>query len=92
MHSHLAAMVGRYIFEERQKVAMLQKDLAKELGVSAQFLGRIEKGEVMIPEDALKTAIKTLDLQASKLTKIYRCAAGLQVEDIINSIKVRKRA
>ncbi|MCJ8275210.1 MAG: helix-turn-helix transcriptional regulator [Bdellovibrionales bacterium] len=53
MHSHLAKMLGQYILEKRNKLGILQKELAEETGISAQFLGRIERGDVMVPEPVL---------------------------------------
>lgn len=94
MHSHLAKMIGQYIVERRQKLGLLQKDLSESLGISAQFLGRIEKGEVMIPEAVLVQSIKVLELKEDKLLKIYRVAANLEVSDIFSVVlkKKRKRA
>lgn len=91
MHSHLAKMIGQYILEERQKQDFLQKDLAAELEISPQFLGRIEKGEVMIPEPALLKAIEVLQLREDRLGKIFRSAANLEVSDLVSMIGKKKR-
>ena len=92
MHSHLAKMLGQYILDERNRQDILQRELAEDLNMSAQFLGRIEKGEVMIPDPSLRKVIRVLDLHSQKLTKIYRCAADLEVESLFKSNKKRKRA
>lgn len=91
MHSHLAKMIGQYILEERQKQDFLQKDLAAELEISPQFLGRIEKGEVMIPEPALLKAIEVLQLREDRLGKIFSSAANLEVSDLVSMIGKKKR-
>ncbi len=91
MHSHLAKMLGQYILEERMEKKWLQKDLAKELDMSAQFLGRIEKGEVLIPESALIKSISLLDLKENRLQTIYRISAQRVVGELIGSVKKRKR-
>lgn len=90
MHSHLAKMLGQYIFEQRQKLGFLQKDLAGQLDMSAQFLGRIEKGEVMIPDPALKKVIGILSLSENKLTTIYRSAGQLSVQSLFSELSAKK--
>ncbi len=57
----LAKLLGEYILEKRKELGMSQKDLRKSLGFSAQFLGRIEKGKVMIPEKCIVRLINLLD-------------------------------
>lgn len=91
MHSHLAKMIGQYVLEQRLKLNILQKDLAEETGVSAQFLGRIERGEVMIPEPVLVNCIKTLSLSEKKMTQIYRMAAGMSVQNLFSKTKKQKK-
>jgi transcriptional regulator with XRE-family HTH domain len=82
IHSHLAKMIGTYILETRQEKEILQRDLAKKLKMSGQFLGRIERGEVMIPNHALIKSIQLLGLQEDRLNKIYRIAGELQVKTL----------
>ena len=91
MHSHLAKMLGQYIYDARTKKGILQRDLAEQIGMSAQFLGRIEKGEVMIPEPALKKAIGYLSLSENKIVSIYRAAAGISAQDLFKDKNKRKR-
>ena len=92
MHSHLAKMLGQYILETRTKKRISQKSLASEFEISAQFLGRIEKGDVMIPEKVLIVAINELQLSESKLVNIYRAAAGTSIQALFKSRKKKKRA
>jgi len=85
MHSHLAKMIGVYLLEERTKKRILQKDVAEQLGLSAQFLGRIEKGEVMAPEASLVQLIQILGLSETKMVQIYRTSAGLEAKDLFSA-------
>ena len=83
MHSHLAKMIGTYILETRTKKKILQKDFSSKVGVSAQFIGRIERGEVMIPEPLLFKVITFLGLSEKKLTQIFRLAGEQQVQELL---------
>ena len=89
MHSHLAKMIGNYIYESRQKKHILQYELAKDLDITAQFLGRVEKGDVMIPHNLLLKSIKLLDLKQEKLKRIYRSSGDLTVSDMFSKKKAR---
>ncbi len=83
MHSHLAKMIGQYILEIRAKSNVNQKDLAKKLKISAQFLGRIEKGEAPVPEALLKKCIAQLDMDEKKLIQIFRTAGKLEALSLL---------
>lgn len=87
MHSHLAKMLGQYIIFTRQEISMRQRELAKTLGISAQFLGRIEKGDVMIPDDILSHCISVLKLSRSQIITIYRASGEKKAEQIFQSSK-----
>lgn len=95
MHSYLAQQLGSLIVSKRQKVGLLQKDLADHIGISAQFLGRIERGEVMIPRDGLISCIIVLQLSQNQINSVYRKAAALDVgvlfEDCRNERNARKK-
>ncbi|MCJ8277308.1 MAG: helix-turn-helix transcriptional regulator [Bdellovibrionales bacterium] len=94
MHSHLARLIGQFIVTERERKNLLQKDLAEKLEISAQFLGRIERGEVMMPPQGLKSCVLILNLSQRKMTQIYKQAGVLDVEDIYKDcarLKKRKR-
>lgn len=87
MHSHLAKMLGLLLKETRHKKGITQKKLAQKIGVSAQFLGRVEHGEVMIPLSALKRSIKFLSLSEKKLIMIYRTAGTETARDLFHKMK-----
>lgn len=90
MHSHLAKMIGNYIYDSRTKKKILQYELAKKLKMTGQFLGRIEKGDVMIPEPALVKCIHLLSLKDDQVVKIYKQSAELQARDIVSQSKSKK--
>lgn len=84
-HSILAEMIGIYIHERRNELGISQGALGKHLGCSAQFLSRIEKGYVMVPEGMLKKAIVHLGLEYNRFRKIYRICAEKGVDDLFAS-------
>ena len=90
MHSHLAKMLGQCLVESREKKKILQWELAEVMEISAQFLGRIERGEVMIPEPALVKAISFLKISERKITTIYRAASAKKASDLFLSSKKRE--
>ena len=87
MHSKLALKLGKYILTERRKQEIKQKTLAAKIGISAQFLGRIEKGEVFMPEKHLIKCIKILSLKEKKMTQIYKSSTLEKVRDLFSRIK-----
>ncbi|HEX4925775.1 MAG TPA: helix-turn-helix domain-containing protein [Bdellovibrionales bacterium] len=86
----LAQQIGAYILERRKELGMTQKDLKKTLGFSAQFLGRIEKGKVMIPERCLVRLINLLELDFSRMDKIYRSSAAERVNTLFEEARKKK--
>lgn len=86
----LAQQVGAYILERRKEMGMTQKDLKKTLGFSAQFLGRIEKGKVMIPEKCLVRLINLLELDFGRLDKIFRASATERVTSLFEEARKKK--
>ncbi len=86
----LAQLLGAYILEKRKELGITQKDLRKSLGFSAQFLGRIEKGKVMIPEKCLVKLINLLQLDFSRLDKIYRTHAAEKVAALYDEARRKK--
>lgn len=54
--------IGQIIVSSRRAQKINQASLARNLGFSAQFLGRIEKGAVSCPEIALKKVVKILSI------------------------------
>lgn len=86
----LAQMLGEYILERRKELGLTQKDLKKSLGFSAQFLGRIEKGKVMIPEKCLIRLINLLDLDFGRVDKIYKISATERVTALFEDARKKK--
>jgi len=86
----LAQMLGEYILEKRKEMGFTQKDLKKTLGFSAQFLGRIEKGKVMIPEKCLVRLINHLALDFDRIDKIYKSYASERVAWLFDEARKRK--
>ena len=91
-HSLLAEMIGAYIFERRRQLGVTQTELAKNLRCSAQFLGKIEKGHVMMPEPMLVKTIESLKMDQTQFRKIYRLCAEDDVENLFSRGKKRRRA
>lgn len=92
MHSNLAKELGKCIKLHRIKRSLFQKDLAISLGISAQFLGRIEKGMVMIPEHALLEAINVLSISKKSMARVYQDASKQTVIDLYTEINESKVA
>ena len=90
-HSHLARMLGTSILESRKKLNIRQKALAEMLGFSPQFMGQIETGKAIIPEDSLTKAIHLLQISSSSIVKIYKVAGELGAKDIIKNSKKYSR-
>jgi len=86
----LAQMLGTYILERRKELGMTQKDLKKNLGFSAQFLGRIEKGKVMIPEKCFVKMINLLELDPMRVEKIFRTAATEKLTFLFDEAKKKR--
>ena len=86
----LARLLGEYVLERRKELGMTQKELKKTLGFSAQFLGRIEKGKVMIPEKCLVKLISLLELDFARVEKIYKTYAAERVTSLFEEAKKKK--
>ncbi len=76
--------LGQFILEHRRKLNLTQGALAKRLGMSAQFLGHIEKGEVDIPNDKLTKLIEEFSLSKDAVFKIYLKVFRSRLKDILN--------
>lgn len=86
-HSMLAQMLGVYVLEERKKQDINQAQLAKMVGCTPQFLGRFEKGDVMLPDRLLLRCVSVLSLRKDKLKKIYVIAFENDFEAMFGSLK-----
>jgi len=84
-------MIGNYILETRLEQGVNQVQLSRELGITPQFMGRIEKGGVMIPEPSLVKSIKVLGLKKKRILEIYRDASQEQALAILQKAKKRVR-
>jgi transcriptional regulator with XRE-family HTH domain len=91
MHSLLSQLIGKYISVERKSRGVTQRELARKVGCSEQFLGRIESGAVMIPGRILVTCIQLLSLKHEKLKKYYRKDADDRLNQIFNDVKPSKQ-
>lgn len=89
MHSDLAILIGQHIVERRAALRMSQKDLAKILGFSPQFMGQIERGLVMIPESSLVKVINVLNISRAKMKTFYRKASLSYVERLYSRNNTR---
>lgn len=71
MHSSISLVIGSHIKEMRTRKGIKQKDLSSQLKVSAQFLGKVEKGLVPIPSELLVKSIAILDLKQPLIKNAY---------------------
>ena len=91
----IAKYLGPYIKERRQLpksyLGMSQIELANKLGISAQFLGRVEKGEVPIPHDLQVRMIIELKIPQAVIRDIYMDAAIERGKELMKKAESRKR-
>lgn len=59
--------VAKLIKGSREILGLTQKELAKKLGFSDQFLGKIEKGLVSLPLKSARKIIKSLGFSYDNL-------------------------
>jgi DNA-binding XRE family transcriptional regulator len=78
----LAIMIGHYIKESRKKVKLNQNVVAKKVGFSPQFYGRIEKGDVLPPRGTLVQLISILQMEQDVINRIFRAASLSFVEKL----------
>ena len=90
MHSPLSLVIGNHIKEMRTKKGMKQKELSSKLNVSAQFLGKIEKGLVPIPTEILVKSIAILDLKQQLIKNAYLDRAKDECASIFTKAKDMK--
>ena len=91
MHSPLSLTIGTHIKTYRLKKGLKQKELSSALAVSAQFLGKLEKGLVPIPESVLAKSIAALDLKPKLIKKAYLDEAELKCSYIFEKAKLNKK-
>lgn len=78
----LAQMLGNYFKSRRKELGITQKQLKDKLGFSAQFLGHIESGKAMIPEQAFSIIIKELNLDMEEINRIYADSSRRYIEKL----------
>ena len=76
----LRQKLGELILRSRQERCMKQKELAQELGFSAQFLGHVERGAATMPELAFQKAIEVLELDVEAVKSIFIYCAIAKAE------------
>ncbi len=81
----LAIMLGNYIRECRKKSRLNQNFVAKKVGFSAQFYGRIEKGAVLPPRGTLIELIGLLHMEQEVLQRIFKAASLSFVDKLFGS-------
>lgn len=69
-----------------------QRVLAEKVGVSAQFLGKIEKGEVPTPDDIQAKLIVELKIPVKVIREIYMEASVASANRILGAAKDFKKA
>jgi len=91
MHSLLSQLIGEYITGERKARGITQRELARKVDCSEQFLGRIESGAVMVPDRILLSCIDLLGLKYEKLKKYFRKDADDRLDLIFKSAAPAKQ-
>jgi transcriptional regulator with XRE-family HTH domain len=86
----LYKMLGHYVSEMREQAGFKQVEVARQLGFSAQFYGRIEKGEVPIPHKSLILLVSILGLNKQVVERIFRTALISTLDEIFNEGQARK--
>lgn len=57
---------GELILNERKNLNIRQNHLAKDLGITPQFLGRVEKGAVQLPLTKVTRLLIALNITRTK--------------------------
>ncbi len=92
MHSSISLIIGSHIKEMRIRKGIKQKELSSQLKVSAQFLGKIEKGLVPIPAELLVKTIAILDLKQPLIRNAYLEHAKAETISLFEKAKFAKTA
>lgn len=64
----MATITGKLLRDQREKLGLLQKKVAKELGITAVFLGRIENGHCELPPKRVEKVAKILQLPIEQIS------------------------
>ena len=81
--------LGRLVLKERQKKGLKQSELAEKLNISPQFLGRIEKELVPIPEPVLLKIVKELKVDKPGLKLSFKKSYDQFVDNLF--LKANKK-
>jgi len=74
-----SAEIGIHILDSLQKAGMSQKDFSDLMGVSAQFVSRIARGEENLTLQTIDKIEKALGVELVKVTGfLYQAAAPIQ--------------
>jgi len=74
--------LGNYIKRVRIANGVSQLALAKKLGFSSQFLGRIEGGKAPLPDKVFSRLVRQLKLERREISRIFVIGA----QDYVNTI------
>lgn len=63
----MPTMTGKLLREQRERLGLLQKKVAREVGITAVFLGRIENGHCELPPKRVEKIAKALTLPVDQI-------------------------
>jgi ribosome-binding protein aMBF1 (putative translation factor) len=75
--------IGEEIVACRESRSMNQVTLAKKLGFTSQFLGRIESGISPIPEKALRKVVRILKMRNDTVSMIASASTRKYVTEVL---------
>lgn len=77
-------VLGLMIKTRRKEMKLTQEDLAEKVGISASFMGHIERGSRVLSVDTLRKLCISLDLSADDLLgiKCDHIMSGMTDEDL----------
>lgn len=81
--------IGSLILGRRKALKKTQIEVAKELGVKPQFLGKIEKGEVPLPWERVPVLCRELNLKHKAITTALTIDFENKLKDQISTWKRR---
>ena len=73
--------IGQIIKLQRMQNKMTQRTLAARLGVTEDFVSKIESGKSKVPVDKLKILVKVLKLNKQEVLKLLIDDATKQIVD-----------
>lgn len=77
------------IYNSREKLALSQQELAKEIGSTQKVISRIENGDVNIGIEIFSRLSKTLNFDSDCFVRIFGCCASWIVIDTTVSHKTQ---